>query len=103
MSLSGHFNKRAVSKDRIGREVQYFEDFRTARLSHGDGSSADYKGGKQVPGSFVAAKHVAKEDVQDKSKYMPTPVVTIVAEPAVKEKQNQVRKDFDVNTQAMKL
>src|SRR4030095_3574871 len=89
MSLSNHFNKRAVSKDKLDREIKTFEDFRTATISHGDGSSGTYRRGTLVPGSYVAAKHVAKEDVQDKSKYVPTPVVTIVAEPAVREKENQ--------------
>ena len=102
MSLSRHFNKKSVTRDRLDREIKTFEDYRTARISHGDGSYGEYRAGKLVPGSFVPSKHVAKEDVQTPSKFTPTPVVTIVTEPE-KEKVCDVRKKFDVNAQAMKL
>ena len=103
MDLSAQFNKKSISKDKLGREIKTSEDFRTARISHGDGSSALYRGGLMVPGSYSGSKHVAKEDApSDKTKFLPTPVVTIVQEPE-KEKVCSVRKNFDVNAQAMKL
>ena len=101
MSLANNFNKKAVSRDRLDREIKTIEDFRSARIRHTDGSSGDYRAGKLVPGSFIPSKHIAKEDAPADSKFhTPTPVVTIVVEP---EKEARVRKDFDVNAKALSL
>ena len=86
------------AKDRLDkktdRELTYFEDFRTARIRQSDGTYSTFQGGKLI----------AKEDVPAPLTkfHQATPVSTIVAEPE-KEKVCHVRKNFDVNAQAMKL
>jgi len=107
MSNAGHFNSRYINRDKIdqktGREFKTFEDYRTATIRHSDGSHGQYRGGKIVPGTFVPSKHVAKEDVKPESKYVTTPISTIVSEPEAAEKVNRVKKNFDVNAPTMKL
>lgn len=93
MSLSGHFNKRSVTRDRLDREIKTVEDYRSARIRQSDGSYSTFRAGKLI----------AKEDAPAKSTFhQPTPVSTIVAEPE-KEKTCRVRMNFDVNAQAPKL
>jgi hypothetical protein len=95
MSLSNQFNKRTVHRDKHDREINTFEDFRSARIRHADGSHGYYRAGKLV----------GKEDAPQSSKFhMPTPVSTVVAEePVEKETGARVRKQFDVNAKALKL
>lgn len=91
MSLSRQFNNKAVSRDKEGREIKTFEDYRSARIRQADGSFSTFRAGKLI----------AKEDAPAKSQFhQPTPIVTIVAE---KEKENHVRKPLDVNAPSMKL
>jgi len=113
MSLSGHFNSKWVKQDKLGRDIKTHEDFRTARIRHDDGSFAEYRGGKMVPGSHVpGSKKVAKNDVaSEESKfYKPTPISTIVERTkgetetaGESETTSRVRKKIDVNARAMKL
>lgn len=93
MSLNGHYSKH-IFRDKKGREIKTECDFLSKRLRHADGSHGTYRNGKLI----------AQEDVPSAlSKFhAPTPVSTIVAEPE-KEKVCRVRKNFDVNAQAMKL
>ena len=93
MSLNGHYRK-SIFRDKRDREIKDENDFLTKRLRHSDGSYGTYRNGKLI----------AHEDMPTaKSKFhVPTPVSTIVAEPE-KEKVCRVRKNFDVNAQAMKL
>jgi hypothetical protein len=95
MSLANHFNKKAVSRDRLDREITTFEDFRTARIRQSDGSHGIYRAGKLI----------GREDAPNQSKFhMPTTVSTIVAEePVEKDSAARVRKPFDVNAKALKL
>src|ERR1700722_16639627 len=130
MSLSGHFSSKHVQskKDHITfedeeekpavkpkKDYKTSEDFPSKRLRHADGTEADYKGGKQVPGSHDApkTKQVAKKDVSSEQSrfYNPTPVSTSVktqrqgAKETAGEKDtaSRVRKRFDVNNRALKL
>jgi len=94
MSLANNFNKRAVRRDKLDREINTFEDFRSAKIRHADGSHGIYRAGKLI----------GKEDAPLNSKFhTPTPVSTIVAEPAEKDTAAQVRKRFDPNARALKL
>ncbi len=94
MSLANHFNKRSANRDKLDREINTFEDYRTARIRQHDGTYSTFRAGKLI----------AKEDAPLSSRFhAPTPVVTIVAEPEGKEKINRVRKDLDVNAPSMKL
>ena len=99
MSLSANFNKRSIARDRVDRktdkELNTFEDFRTARIRQSDGGYSTFRGGKLI----------AKEDAPLNSKFhLPTPVTTIVAEPKEKEALlNRVEKRIDVNAPKMKL
>ena len=113
MSLSGHFNSKWVKQDKLGRDINTHEDFRTARIRHDDGSHAEYRAGKMVPGTHVqGTKKVAKNDVaSEESKfYKPTPISTIVEKTKTEtetagetETTARVRKKFDVNARALKL
>jgi hypothetical protein len=113
MSLSGHFNSKWVKQDKLGRDIKTHEDFRTARIKHDDGSFAEYRGGKMVPGSHVPnTKNVAKNDVASEESrfYKPTPITTIVERTkgetetaGDKDTASRVRKKFDVNARSMKL
>ena len=94
MSLSGHFNSKYMKDRKTGKDINTFEDFRSARIRHSDGSHGHYKAGKLI----------AKEDTPQDSKFhAPTPVVTIVAEPENKERVNRVKKNLDVNAPSMRL
>ena len=94
MSLRGHFKSKYFKDGKGGKHVEYFEDFRSARIRHSDGSHGHYKAGKLI----------AKEDTPQDSKFhVPTPVVTIVAEPENKERVNRVKKNLDVNAPSMRL
>jgi hypothetical protein len=95
MSLSSHFNKRTVHRDKHDREIKTFEDFRSARIRHADGSHGHYRAGKLI----------GKEDAPLNSKFhTPTAISTIVAEePVEKDTAKRVRKQFDVNAKALKL
>ncbi len=92
MSLNGY--SKSTFRDKKGREIKTECDFLSKRLRHTDGSYGTYRNGKLI----------AHEDMNPaKSKFhTPTEVSTIVAEPE-KEKVCRVRKNFDVNAQAMKL
>jgi hypothetical protein len=114
MSLSGHFKSKWVKQDKLGREIKAHEDYRTARIRHADGSHAEYRAGKMVPGSHVeASKKTPKKDVASgESKfYKPTEVSTIVVKQkngetdtaGESETTSRVRKRIDVNARAMKL
>jgi hypothetical protein len=132
MSLSGHFHSKHVQMDKPKNHLSFegdevhkpvkpkkvyktFEEFPSKLLRHDDGTSAQYKGGKQVPGSHDApkTKQVAKSDVSsDQSKfYNPTPVSTLVETQKQGDKEtagekdtaSRVRKRFDVNNRALKL
>jgi hypothetical protein len=113
MSLSGHFHSKWVKQDKLGREIVTNEDYRAARINHGDGSHALYRAGKMVPGSHEGPKQVAKKDVEStQSKfYNPTLVSTVVETQKQGEKETAgekdtaacVRKRFDVNARALKL
>ena len=114
MSLSGHFNSKYVKQDKLGRNIKTQEDFRTARINHGDGSHAMYRAGKMVPGSHVEGKQkTATKDVasEDSRFYKPTEVSTIMERnqrgetdtAGEKDTASRVRKKFDVNARAMKL
>src|SRR5689334_21055963 len=88
MTLSAEFNLRATRDRKTQKELNTFEDFRTARIRQADGSYSHFKGGKLI----------AKEDAPQNSKFhAPTPVVTIVAELKKEEAVNRVEKRFDVN------
>lgn len=106
MSLSGHFSSKYVKDRKTGKELKYFDDFRTARIRHADGSHGHYRGGKLV----------ATEDVPPKSKFhTATPVSTLVEQHTDKrtagEKESigekeaaaRVRKPLDVNAKKLKL
>jgi hypothetical protein len=108
MSLAGHFSSKWVNQDKQGREIRTHEDYRAARIRHADGSHADYRGGKIVPGTHTEApkKETAKKDVASgESKfYKPTPISTLVQKTkdeteTVGETETgaHVRKKFDVN------
>ena len=113
MSLSGHFSSKWAKQDKLGREIKTHEDYRTARIRHDDGSHAEYRAGRMVPGSHVpGTKKVATKDVaSEESKfYKPTPISTIVERTksetdtaGEKETASRVRKKIDVNARAMKL
>jgi hypothetical protein len=136
MSLSGHFSSKHVQSDKPkkdhitfeedekdeavvkakGKKVyKTFEEFPSKLLRHDDGTTAKYKGGKQVPGSHDGpkTKQVAKKDISsDQSRfYNPTPVSTIVETQRQGDKEtagekdtaSRVRKRFDVNNRALKL
>ncbi len=72
----------AVVKPKAKKVYKTFEEFPSKLLRHDDGTTAKYKGGKQVPGSHDApkTKQVAKKDVSSEQSrfYNPTPVSTIV-------------------------
>jgi hypothetical protein len=113
MSLSGHFNSKWVKQDKLGRDIKTHEDFRTARIKHDDGSFAEYRGGKMVPGTHVpGSKKVGTKDVSSEESrfYKPTEISTIVERTkgetetaGEKETASRVRKKFDVNARSMKL
>ena len=115
MSLSGHFNSKYVNRDqKTGKEIVTNEDYRAARINHGDGSHAMYRAGKMVPGSHVeGTKKTAKKDVssEDSRFYKPTEISTIVEKTqrgetetaGEKETGSRVRKKFDVNARSLKL
>ena len=113
MSLSGHFNSKWVKQDKLGRDIKTHEDFRAARIRHADGSHAEYRAGKVVPGTHVeAVRKVATKDVASEESrfYKPTETSTIVERTkgetdtvGEKETASRVRKKFDVNARAMKL
>lgn len=112
MSLSGGFNSKWASQDKLGREIRTREDFRTARIRHDDGTEADYKGGLMVPGTHSGPKQFAKVDVPtaESKFYTPTPVSTIVERQTGdketmgdKEAAARVRKPIDVNRKSLKL
>ena len=112
MSLSGGFNSKWANQDKLGREIKTHEDLRTARLRHDDGSTAEYRGGKMVPGTHQGPKQFAKVDVPtaESKFYTPTLISTIVERQTGdkesmgdKEAAAQVRKPIDVNRKSMKL
>ncbi len=115
MSNAGHFNSKHVHQDKLGRVIRTEHDFRAARIRHGDGSSAEYRAGKMVPGSHVEApRKEAKKDVPggESKFYKPTEVSTVVermrgeATDTAGESEAmaaRVRKRIDVNARAMKL
>ena len=112
MSLSGGFNSKWANQDKLGREIKTHEDLRTARIRHDDGSHAEYRGGKMVPGTHQGPKQFAKVDVPtaESKFYTPTPISTIVEKQqgdketvGDKEAVAQVRKPIDVNRKSMKL
>jgi len=114
MSLSGHFKSKWANQDKQGREIKTHEDYRAARIRHADGSHAEYRNGKMVPGSHVEpSKKTPKKDVTSgESKfYKPTEVSTIVVKQTngetdsagETETTSRVRKRIDVNARAMKL
>ncbi len=94
MSLNGGYGKSSF-RDKKGREIKTECDFLSRRLRHTDGSYGTYRNGKLI----------AKEDAPSaESKfYKPTPVSTVVAEPADKDKMNCVKKRIDVNASSMRL
>jgi hypothetical protein len=94
MSLGGHYSK-SMFRDKKGREIKTECDFLSKRLRHADGSFGTYRNGKLV----------AKEDAPtaESKFYTPTPVATIVVEPAEKDKVNCVKKRIDVNAPSMRL
>jgi hypothetical protein len=94
MSLGGGYGK-SVFRDKKGREIKTECDFLAKRLRHSDGSYGTYRNGKLV----------AREDAPSaESKfYKPTPVSTVVAEPAEKDQMHRVKKRIDVNASAMRL
>lgn len=114
MSLSGHFSGKWVKQDKLGREIKAHEDYRTARIRHADGSHAEYRAGKMVPGTHVeASKKTPKKDVAagESKFYKPTEVSTIVVKQkngetdtaGESETTSRVRKRIDVNARALKL
>ena len=114
MSLSGGFNSKWANQDKLGREIKTHEDLRTARIRHDDGSSAEYRGGKMVPGTQTQSgpKQFAKVDVPttESKFYTPTLISTIVEKQqgdketvGDKEAAARVRKPIDVNRKSMKL
>lgn len=112
MSLSGGFNSKWANQDKLGREIKTHEDLRTARIRHDDGSSAEYRGGKMVPGTHSGPKQFAKVDVPTTESrfYSPTLISTIVEKQqgdketvGDKEAAAQVRKPIDVNRKSLKL
>lgn len=113
MSLSGHFSSKWVKQDKQGREIRTHEDYRTARIRHTDGSHAQYRGGKMVPGTHEGPKQTAKKDVPSaESKfYKPTPVSTLVETKQKGDTESagetetvaSVRKRFDPNAKALKF
>ncbi len=114
MSLAGHFNSKWVKQDKLGREIKTHEDYRAARIRHADGSHAEYRGGKMIPGSHSESpkKDTAKKDVPSGESrfYKPTPISTIVQKTKEEtetagetETAARVRKKFDVNARALKL
>ena len=93
MSQAGHFNK-SIFRDKRGREIKHESDFLSTRIRHADGSHGTYRAGKLI----------GKEDAGALSKFHnPTPVATIVAEPAEKDTAARIRKRFDVNAKALSL
>jgi hypothetical protein len=114
MSNAGHFNSKHVHQDKLGRVIRTEHDFRAARIRHHDGSSAEYRAGKIVPGSHVdAAKKEARKDVPGgESKFYKGTEVSTIVERTRGEKETSgetemltaaVRKKIDVNARAMKL
>lgn len=82
MSHDGHFPNKWIKQDKLGRAIKTHEDFRTARIRHSDGTHADYRDGKMVPGTHVETsnKKPKKDVASGESKfYKPTEVSTIVA------------------------
>ncbi len=115
MSLHGRFSSKYVSRNKVtGQEIRTFEDLPSSRLRHADGSHAQYRGGKLVPGSHEApkAKKEASKDVPggESKFYKSTEVSTIVEKTrgetdtaGEKGAMAQVRKRIDVHARAMKL
>ena len=112
MSLSGGFNRKWANQDKHGREIKTHQELRTARLRHDDGSTAEYSGGKMVPGTHQRPKQFAKVHVPtaESKFYTPTLISTIVEKQqgdkgtvGDKEAAAQVRKPIDVNRKSLKL